>query len=66
MIKYSKLKGKMTEKGMTLRKLSRLTGISISTLSDKFNGKSEFKVSEIQKISDILNLDSVEVYFFDN
>ena len=53
---YSKLKGRAREKGMTLEKIHEETGISISSLSDKWNGKRFFKK--------LLDLESVDAYFF--
>ena len=64
MVKYGKIKGKMAEKGLTLRELADLTGIKLSTLSNKLNGQTEFKVSEIQIISKILGIKEIESYFF--
>lgn len=59
-----KIKGKIAEQGMTLKTLSSKTCIPVSTLSDKLNGRSEFKASEIAAISKALALDNIEAYFF--
>lgn len=63
-VSYNKLKGLMAEKGFTIRSLSKNTGIPVSTLSNKLNGLTEFKTSEILKISYILGISDVTEYFF--
>lgn len=59
-----KLRGRMAEYGFTIRSLSERTGIPIATLSDKINGKSEFKASEIATIAKVLDIENVRPYFF--
>lgn len=63
-VSFNKLRGLMTEKGFTIRSLSKDTGIPVSTLSNKLNGLSEFKTSEILKISYVLGISDVTEYFF--
>ena len=60
---FTALQNKMKEKGMTQRKLSKKTGIPLTTLSDKLNGRTEFKATEMRVIADVLELDSIEGYF---
>ena len=62
-VSYNKLKGLMAEKGFTIRSLSKNTGIPVSTLSNKLNGLTEFKTSEILKISYTLGISDVTEYF---
>lgn len=62
---FSKLRGKMAEEGYTVRSLSEKSGIPVSTLSNKLNGVSEFKASEMILISQVLEIEDVENYFFD-
>lgn len=64
-LSYNKLRGKIVEKGYTMRSLSEKTGIPTSTLSNKMNGVSEFKTTEIIKISEILGINNYQEYFFD-
>lgn len=59
---YCKLKGLMTEKNITQVQLAKLLGISVSTLNQKLNGKSDFTIQEAKKISEILNKE-VDVIF---
>ena len=61
---YSKLKGRAREMGMTLEKIHEETGISISALSDKWNGKRLFNQLEMYALKKLLDLESVDAYFF--
>lgn len=59
---YCKLKGLMTENNITQVQLAKLLSISVSTLNQKLNGKSDFTIQEAKKISEILNKE-VDVIF---
>lgn len=61
---YSKLKGKAREKGETLETIQRKTGISARTLSAKWNGKGVFNQAEMAALKSLLELESVDEYFF--
>ncbi len=61
---HGKLKGLMVEKGYSIRKLSDETGIPLSTLSNKLNGITEFKTSDILMIVKVLKIKDVMTYFF--
>ena len=63
---YSKLLGRMKERGYTQDVLAKSINIKPSTLSQKLNNKSDFKQSEIYKICIILEIhyDEVSLYFF--
>lgn len=63
-VSYDKLRGKIVEEGYTIRSLSEKSGIPISTLSNKINGLTEFKTSEIITISKILGINDIKEYFF--
>lgn len=58
------LRGKIAEKGYTQREIAGLIGISYQSFSDKINNKSNFKVSEIIKLCDILDISDKDRYFF--
>ena len=66
MFDYSKLLGRMREKGITQEKLAEMIGISGVTMSKKLNGKSEWTQVEINKVCEILEIDpaDIPVYFF--
>lgn len=63
---YSKLLGKIREKGMTQVELAKEIGISEATLNFSLKNKRPFKQDEIIRICEILciSLESVETYFF--
>lgn len=48
-----KLKGLIVEHGMTIRKLSKMMGISETTLSRRINGRSEWYFDEISFLTDV-------------
>lgn len=63
---YSKLLGKIREKGMTQVELAKEIGISEATLNFSLKNKRPFKQDEIFKICEILEikLDCITSYFF--
>ena len=63
---YSKLKGRIKEKGYTLEKISKRIGISLSTLSLKMSNKSYFSQKEMLDICNILDIELKKIgdYFF--
>ena len=58
---YSKLLGRIKEKGFTLEALAKKIGLNVSTLSKKLNNKSEFHQDEIKKIC---RVSDIGTYFF--
>ena len=64
MVNVKKIKGLMTENGISQQKLSFMIGISTQSLNAKLQGKREFTVSEAQKICEVLDIRDVESYFF--
>jgi len=60
------LKGCIREKGMSYRKICDDMGMGLTTFSDKINGYYCFNAEEIEKICDILDINSNDVvkYFF--
>lgn len=63
---YSKLKGRMREKGITQADLGKAVGIGNSTLNLKLGGKSAFRQGEISSICEALEIAPEEItqYFF--
>lgn len=63
---YSKLLGRIREKGMTQKSLSEELGIGLNSLNLKLANKAYFKQQEIRRICEILEIDDGEVglYFF--
>jgi transcriptional regulator with XRE-family HTH domain len=62
----SKLKGLMTENGITYRKIAQEICMEPATFSNKVNGKALFNTQEIQDICDVLNITRADIgmYFF--
>lgn len=60
------LKSKIYEKNLNVKKLSELMNMDRTKLSLRINGKIAFKLSELKKLKDILDLDwdSFETIFF--
>lgn len=54
------LKSILVKKGLTLKKLSTIIGISTTTLSYKINNKREFSSSEIAAMQEVLDLTKEE------
>ncbi len=61
-----KLRGRMIEKGFTQLDMANALGITYQAFSYKLNNKSSFKVSEIMKMCEILEISDKDTYFFVN
>lgn len=63
---YSRLLGRMREKGYTQEKLAKALGISETSLNHRLNNKLNFRQDEIVTASDILMIprQKLEDYFF--
>ena len=57
----NRLKVILAEKNLTAKKLSELTNISQSTISNFLNGKSEMKISTIAKICKSLSIEIEQI-----
>lgn len=66
MYNYSKLLGRIKEFGFTHKRLAEAIGIDKSSLSAKFNNKSNFTQPEIDVICELLDIPNEEIgiYFF--
>ncbi len=64
---YSKLKGRITEKKLTLTDVANRIGITIQSFSKKLNGEVDFKTTEIDKLMNILQISKreIDIYFFE-
>ena len=58
------LKAKMIEKGYTIDSLSKIIGISSTSLSYKINNKRQFTVKEIYNLCLVLDVSNKDIYFF--
>lgn len=65
---YSKLLGRIKEKGYTQDTLAAKAGVSAATMNQKLCNKGDFKQSEIKNICTILDIPFAEIpaYFFCN
>lgn len=61
MVNTLKLKSVIIERGLTQEQVADAIGVSLQTFNGKINNKVEFKVSEVKKIQEILNLTDEEV-----
>jgi transcriptional regulator with XRE-family HTH domain len=63
---YSKLLGRMKEKGLTQSQIASALDKNESTISSKLNGKFSFTVVEIDAICKLLDIgnDEIGTYFF--
>lgn len=61
---FDKLKGKMTESRISQEKLAQHLGITVQSLNAKLNGRSQFTLEEVIKITETLALeDPVDIFF---
>lgn len=69
MLNTNKLRGKISEAGLSQRKLAQLIGISENTISSKMNHHSCFDTNEIDRICKALGITSdsekVEIFLAD-
>lgn len=63
---YSKLRGRMAERGVTQAQLAEKIGINKATLSVKLNGRYAFVTDEVLAICKELGIhnDEISEYFF--
>lgn len=61
---FSKLRGRIAEKGYSGRSLARKLGISEVTFRAKMNGQTDWKLSEIYFLKNLLDIEDLEPYFF--
>ena len=63
---YSKLQGRIREKGFTQKSFATEVGISESHLCQKLSGKYPFKQTDIQNICRLLDINALQIgeYFF--
>ncbi len=66
--RFSKLRGRLAEFGMSQAALSRQLGMTQASVFNKFAGNTAFTVRDIEKICDILQIpqDKIGYYFFEH
>lgn len=60
MPKLNALKGKLVEKNKRYSECANQLGISVTTFSDKMNGKSKFNVEEANALANFIGLSDEE------
>lgn len=69
MVNSEKLKEKIDETGVSISHLARKSGMTRESFYNKMNNETEFKVSEMLKISKALNIsfeEREEIFFADD
>lgn len=68
MYNYSKVKGKIKEIFGTQKAFSQAMGLSVPTISDKLNNKTEWSQSEIKKAAKLIHIEKndIPIYFFND
>lgn len=63
---YSRLIGKIVEKFNTRKNFATAMNMSVTSVSEKLNGKKQFRQNEIVRAVDLLGIpaDEVKDYFF--
>lgn len=61
---YSKLLGRMRERGETQASVAAMLGINPATLYNKLHNKTEFTQTEIESMCVFLGIEDVFRYFF--
>lgn len=64
MIDYSKLRGKIKEKGYSEKEFANLIGMTAPTFSGKLKGITFFNTEQIKKTAKELELSEHEVYVY--
>ncbi len=59
-VNIPKLKGKLRERNVTYAQCAKEIGMSITSFSQKMNGKSRFYIDDLEKIGNLLNLSNPE------
>lgn len=61
---FMKLRGRIREMGFTNAEVAKKIGINPSTFQIKLSGARDFTLTEIKMIGKLLNLSSIDEYFF--
>lgn len=64
--RLEELENLINEKGFKLKSLAENMGLTYGSLRNKLDGRTEFKVSEMISLSELVNLSSEEMLYFFN
>ena len=65
-MKLLKLKGRITEMGMTQLEIAKKLNLTAQSLNAKLNGRANFNIAEVHILSDILAIDNLKEFFLIN
>ena len=60
---FANLYGELGKKRMSIAELARMIEVNPKTLSNKLNGKTDFTYTEMLKIKEILNGETLDILF---
>lgn len=63
-MKFSKLKGRIKEKGYSESSFAKALGITANSLRMKLNGRTQFKMDEVSKSMSLLDIDASDICLF--
>lgn len=61
---YSRLLGRIRERGETQETVAKAISVNVSTLNQKLNNRRDFSQSEIRNICSFLDISDINSYFF--
>ncbi|QUI25675.1 helix-turn-helix transcriptional regulator [Vallitalea pronyensis] len=64
MVLVNELKGRIVAKGLTQEKVADILGITVKTINSKLNNKGDFRISEIEQLIEVLEIDNPMGIFF--
>ena len=62
---YLNLKAEMARKSITQQNIAKVLKMNVSTLNERLNGKSDFKLKECKKIKEFFFPESTLEYLFE-
>lgn len=63
---FDKLKGKMAEKRISQDKMAQYIGITVQAFNAKINGRSQFTLEEVVKMTEFLGITNPKEIFFES
>ena len=60
MVNKLQLKARIISEGHTQKSLAKLLGIGKNTLNSKINGSAQFNIDEVERICEVLHIDTPE------
>ena len=57
----NKLEGRLTECGMSKKKLARILDVTPGTISNRFHSPGEWRMREVYAVCDLLNISPLDI-----